>query len=513
MLAKGFHSSGKDQVDVTLECMHNRPFDIEDKYDGERQMLHYKGRQVMLWTRNGNDYTNEYYPLASTVAKESKKCGVGSAIFDGEVLAYDKKTDRHVVFGKNRTIGKLERERALDPSWDPANDTLDHNTWGPPDRFETVKDDWRSDLDGWLQYVVFDVVFLSDEFGVQGRCAEIIAQSALEIEQELGIVCPAPLPQGGCIVHLPLAIRKRILAKMIPVPIPNVVEPITFRRVTSTDTKERQECLIEEFDKANLADREGLLVKDLTSPYLTTHGKRADFWVKMKPDYSGIKQDFDVVVVGFRDSEGSSFRSRSSLGIGAMLCAIKEETEDGQVKFVSFCMVGSGISSDIIKEIEHRFKDKIVNVDNFDKIPSHPNCNLKDMFAKLPPHIRPTRYILPQDSFPVEIKGAELCASTLFSFGSTLRFPRIVRLRLDKNFDDILSTLQITQIMNAPSRTWRQIHTLLRFLLSFVSFRRRLVSARSCCSALRACLFCHWNRQDVHLLRLRRFSGAGPIQL
>ena len=86
--------------------------------DGERICAHVgrrassssSSREVMLVTRSGTDYTDNYRQLAESV--ERGVLAGHEAILDGEVLAWDSIERRHVPFGNNSMVAKKERERA-----------------------------------------------------------------------------------------------------------------------------------------------------------------------------------------------------------------------------------------------------------------------------------------------------------------------------------------------------------------------------------------------------------------
>ena len=127
--------------------MKGQPFAMDVKLDGERICAHVghrspssssssssDGREVMLITRSGTDYTDNYRQLAEIV-KRGVLAG-HDVILDGEVLAWDSVERRHVPFGNNSMVAKKERERAS------AGDM------GPP-------------LTSWMKYVVFDCLYFA----------------------------------------------------------------------------------------------------------------------------------------------------------------------------------------------------------------------------------------------------------------------------------------------------------------------------------------------------------------
>lgn len=443
MLAKGFMKGGGNQVADAEGAMRNHAFDIEIKYDGERHMVHYSGRKSMMFTRNGVDYTDRYFPLLGTVSRLCRKSGVGSAILDGEVVSYSKDLDDYVPFGENRTIAKMEFEKAIDQTWNRDDDDVDKSIYGPPPNFKLRDGDWRESLEYWLKYVVFDIVYLDDNYGIPGTCERIIESAAREVEIEFDMKCPHPLPKQGSIVHLPLVLRKRILSKVLYEEMANVVEMIGYHRVTIKDSKLRQDAIIEEFNKANMASKEGLVVKDLMSPYYL--GARKDIWVKMKPEYSDENNDYDCIVLGLRYAEGLGFRRGK---LCSMLLGVKEVDDNGAFKrYVTFCSVGSGINMEELRAMNKYCEGRAVTIKDQDSdVPDF----LRPMWKQLKADDRPHVYIHPENSFVVQIKGSELCPSQHFQTSITLRFPRLIHFRFDKNVQDIITHKELLDRKNKP---------------------------------------------------------------
>ena len=96
--------------------------------------------------------------------------------------------------------------------------------------------------------------------------------------------------------------------------------------------------------------------------------------------------------------------------------------------FHTVCKVGSGLSDDIKACIDTRTKDKWHAFDP-KNMPSHMNPEWKPKGDDVP-HL----WIHPQDSVVFEIRGSEIVETETFDLRWTFRFPRIVRLRDDKNW-------------------------------------------------------------------------------
>jgi bifunctional non-homologous end joining protein LigD len=74
------HATLRDNVPSGDRWIH------EIKYDGYRVQGHKSRERVILYTRNGYDWTDRFGPIASSIAK----LPVNQAIFDGEIISADK---------------------------------------------------------------------------------------------------------------------------------------------------------------------------------------------------------------------------------------------------------------------------------------------------------------------------------------------------------------------------------------------------------------------------------------
>src|SRR6185312_10409359 len=63
---------------------------FEMKYDGYRALAAVAGDQVRIYTRHGNDWTEQFHPMVEPLSRLTK----GSALLDGEIVAFkDGRTD------------------------------------------------------------------------------------------------------------------------------------------------------------------------------------------------------------------------------------------------------------------------------------------------------------------------------------------------------------------------------------------------------------------------------------
>lgn len=80
---------------------------VETKFDGERIQCHLHHNEVKLFTRNGIDYTDLYGPKLSKLLISC--VNAQSAILDGEIVVWDKKSQKFAPFGLNKAVA-LEKE-------------------------------------------------------------------------------------------------------------------------------------------------------------------------------------------------------------------------------------------------------------------------------------------------------------------------------------------------------------------------------------------------------------------
>ncbi|CAH2223540.1 DNA ligase 4 [Pelobates cultripes] len=181
---------------------------------------------------------------------------------------------------------------------------------------------------------------------------------------------------------------------------------------------------------------EGIMIKDPMSIYKPD--KRGEGWLKIKPEYvNGLMDELDLLIIGGYWGKGLRGGMMSHF-----LCAVAETPQPGEKPsvFHSLCRVGSGYT---MKE-------------------------LYDLGLKLAPHWKPYRkrdppvnilcgnekpevYIQPCNSVIVQIKAAEIVASDMYKTSCTLRFPRIEKIRDDKEWFDCMTLDDLEQFREKAS--------------------------------------------------------------
>jgi len=206
------------------------------------------------------------------------------------------------------------------------------------------------------------------------------------------------------IIKEPFSERRKALKKIVD----EIKEKLQLaKQVVTGNVKEAQKFYDEALSKGN----EGIMVKALDKPYKP--GSRVGYGVKVKP----VMETLDLVIVGADWGEGkrahwlSSFtvacrKGDSLLEIGKVGTGIKEKEEEG-VSFLQLTkMLKPLIKSEKGKSIE--VKPKVV----------------------------------------IEINYEEIQKSPTYSSGYALRFPRLVRLRIDKPVSEASSLKMVEKLYN-----------------------------------------------------------------
>lgn len=107
----------------------------------------------------------------------------------------------------------------------------------------------------------------------------------------------------------------------------------------------------------------------------------------------------------------------------------------------SFFKVGGGLRQGDLAKIRHITEGKWRDWDK-----NNPPTDFIKLGGGDRQYERPDQWIKPCDSFVLEVKAASLGTSEQFATGFTLRFPRMKRLREDKNWDEALSIYEFAQL-------------------------------------------------------------------
>lgn len=199
---------------------------------------------------------------------------------------------------------------------------------------------------------------------------------------------------------------------------------ITPTRVLVTSSLEALENFFSEMKEQGF---EGLIAKDLTSPY--TAGSRGFNWIKYKKSYDKDNLDtIDAVILGAFYGQGK----RTVTGIGALLVGLYDEKKDC---FYSLAKVGSGLKDDVLNDLSERLKDLTI----FKK---QENIII---------NIEPDFYVIPK--IVVEVNFDDITVSSVHTTPLersedtlALRFPRFVKYRFDKSEKETTSIKEVSKL-------------------------------------------------------------------
>lgn len=382
---------------------------VEPKFDGERMMIHAScDGKIQYWTRNAKNYTALYGPKfndtimasifhrrASEGASSSGLIGVTNIILDGEFLLYDSVARTYKEFGSNRTFA-LSNPMGGDRAELGAIHSPQNAAAGVPSVGNENEDDGAL----WFCYQVFDVVFLN----------------------------------GESLLLQPLDKRKALLA--------SVVQPLPTRiDLTPTTPIRTIADVLMQLDKALTEHHEGIMIKVRASHYVP--GERRSKWLKLKPDHvSGLADTLDLVILGGYYGTKYGMRHISHFLLGVWKNESSPTPSSPTAKFLTFCKVGTGYSEQELRDLQTQLDSKWIPL---------PHGSVPEWLDGWKPGAGevPDVYITPGDSVVLEIFGYSFTATTKFSFGQTLRFPRCHRIRADKGVADATDLSQLVQIIDS----------------------------------------------------------------
>ena len=191
------------------------------------------------------------------------------------------------------------------------------------------------------------------------------------------------------------------------------------------------------FNEAVENGLEGIIAKDLTSPYEA--GARKFSWVKLKKSYqaAALSDTIDAVVLGYFKGKGK----RAGFGFGGLLVGVYDEKED---EFKSIAKLGTGFTEAVMETLKEAL-DKV-------KVKTRP--------AGVDSRIEPDIWVYPK--YVVTVQADEITRSPLHTAGDeagegfALRFPRLVSdgIREDKNAPDATTVSEIKRLfrMQKPAQ-------------------------------------------------------------
>ncbi|XP_017292785.1 DNA ligase 4 isoform X2 [Kryptolebias marmoratus] len=181
---------------------------------------------------------------------------------------------------------------------------------------------------------------------------------------------------------------------------------------------------------------EGIMVKDPLSLYKPD--KRGEGWLKIKPEYvDGLMDELDLLIVG-----GYWGKGRRGGMMSHFLCAVAEAPKPGEKPsvFHSLCRIGSGYTMKELYDLGLKLA-KHWKVYRKNDPPASILCGTE----------KPEVYIEPSDSVIIQVKAAEIVGSDMYKANCTLRFPRIERIRDDKEWHQCMTLAELEQFRGRAS--------------------------------------------------------------
>lgn len=157
----------------------------------------------------------------------------------------------------------------------------------------------------------------------------------------------------------------------------------------------------------------------------------------MKPEYDGLSETLDLLVVGafFGDSQrrraGFGHSSDLADNCAQFLLAVRKTSSAEDEHVVTVARVGTGFNMAELREIRERIRPHLRRYDQ-NRAPSWLSGWRGAGKSKPDAILESPRY-----GFVMEIRAAEIIPSDDYEFGHTLRFPRAVQaIRADKDWSD-----------------------------------------------------------------------------
>ena len=322
---------------------------VEDKYDGIRAQAHLVPEQgVQLFSRTRDEVTASFPELVAPIAAFTE-----TLVLDGEIVAWDASEQRALPFSElQKRLGRKKVSEALQREVPVA-------------------------------YVVFDVLYAGEELAIDRPLRE----------------------RGALLDRVFAAARRPVTVRTTDVQGRLTFEPAVEAAADSSSAARiirapvagatSAEHLDEMFEKARQSGNEGLMIKDLESPY--TPGRRGRSWLKLKRELATL----DVVVTAVEWGHGKR---------AGVLSDYTFAVREGE-KLLNVGKAYSGLTDAEIAKMTEWFLEHTLADQGF------------------------VRLVEPK--IVLEVAFNAVMRSDRHNSGFALRFPRIVRLRDDKSPDEI----------------------------------------------------------------------------
>lgn len=350
---------------------------VEDKYDGIRAQAHAGGKadpQVRLFSRTLDEISQSFPELPPAL-----RAFPDPVILDGEILAWSPDTAQALPFSElQKRLGR-----------------------------KTVSQEMVRNVP--VVYMAFDVLYAG---------GELLIDKPLEERRKILEQSFASVPEDGFMLEYDIA-TDNPQSKLVFEPAigtrsgpPRVI--LAPALLAPALTAESPEHLEEIFTAARQRGNEGLMIKDLNSPY--TPGRRGKSWLKLKKELATL----DVVVTAVEWGHGKRNKVLSDYTFAV---------RDGDL-LLNVGKAYSGLTDAEIAEMTEWFLAHTIDDQGF------------------------RRTVEPK--IVLEVAFNNMMRSGRHESGYALRFPRILRIRTDKSPDEIDTLETVREIFARQSTSNRR---------------------------------------------------------
>jgi DNA ligase-1 len=359
-------------ADEAFQYFEHALVQIEDKYDGIRAQAHCGGGQVRLFSRTLDDVTLSFPELIAPLSEFAD-----DVILDGEIVAW--------------------RHNEDDGHGAPSAPAVGAMGWGHAMPFSEIqKRLGRKQVSQKLisevpvAYVVFDVIYAGGELTLDQPLSQR-AQILDRVFAGANRIAPRPMvnAQGNLLFEPVIEEEAAASGWVLRAP---------AMRADSAEQLERY------FEQAMARGNEGLMIKDLESPYMP--GRRGRWWLKLKRELATL----DVVVTAVEFGHGKRIHVLSDYTF-----AVRKGEE-----LVNIGKAYSGLTDKEIAELTEWFRTHTTDDHG---------------------HLREV-----EPTIVLEVAFNAIMRSDRHDSGYALRFPRIVRVRQDKLAKEIDTVEEVERI-------------------------------------------------------------------
>jgi DNA ligase 1 len=363
---------------------------VEDKYDGIRAQAHVSGGEVKFFSRTRDEITESFPELPDALAGLPQ-----DAILDGEIVAweYPAKTDQ------TRQVVDEEFSEEAEPKTGKPGRARPFSVLQQRLGRKKVGEKMLREVP--VAFVAFDVLYAGGELLIDRSLSE-----RARVLDELLAEDRKPA------YHRATESQRKGQGKLVfgeeYEQTPTVVQVIRAPVFRASSPEELDEL----FAAAQARGNEGLMIKNLSSPY--SPGKRGKSWLKMKRELATL----DVVVTAVEYGHGKRVGVLSDYTF-----AVRDTNKD---RLVNIGKAYSGLTDVEIAEMTKWFLEHTIEDQGF------------------------RRTVEPQ--IVLEVAFNNMMKSDRHESGYALRFPRIVRLRPDKSAEEADTMERAREIFSAQPR-------------------------------------------------------------